>query len=95
VISYLGQYGGTKLIPPWVDLAKLGPTSSDLAWLGAVAAFSLLICAIAVRLRLPTPRIIATIAADQLDTPPARLDPQNPTTPHHPTRTPGRITRSG
>jgi hypothetical protein len=28
VISYLGQYGGTKLIPPWVDLAKLGPTKS-------------------------------------------------------------------
>ncbi|HEX4100074.1 MAG TPA: APC family permease, partial [Pseudonocardiaceae bacterium] len=31
VISYFGQYGGTKLIPEWIDL-------------GVVAAFSLLIC---------------------------------------------------
>jgi amino acid transporter len=39
VISYLGQYGGTKLIPPWIDL-------------GVVAAFSLAICYLAVWLRL-------------------------------------------
>ncbi len=56
VISYLGQYGGTKLIPPWIDL-------------GVVAAFSLVICYLAVRLRLPSQRVIATIAADQLETP--------------------------
>jgi amino acid transporter len=56
VISYLGQYGGTKLIPEWVDL-------------GVVAVFSLLVCALAVHLRLPTERVIATIVADQLDRP--------------------------
>jgi amino acid transporter len=66
VISYLGRYGGRKLIPEWVDL-------------GVVAAFSLLICALAVRLRLPAERIIATIAAEQLDAP-AHLDPQGPKT---------------
>jgi amino acid transporter len=36
VISYLGQYGGTKLIPQWVDL-------------GVVAGFSLVICHVAIR----------------------------------------------
>jgi amino acid transporter len=55
VISYLGQYGGTKLIPEWVDL-------------GVVAAFSLLICVLAVHLRLPAERVTATVAADPLDT---------------------------
>ncbi|HEY6425138.1 MAG TPA: APC family permease [Pseudonocardiaceae bacterium] len=67
VISYLGQYGGTKLIPDWVDL-------------GVVAAFSLLICAVAVHLRLPTERVTATVAAEQLDAP-AHLDPQPRITP--------------
>jgi len=62
LISYLGQYDGRKLIPEWVDL-------------GVVAAFSILICALAVRLHLPAERILATIAAEQLDAP-ARLDPQ-------------------
>ncbi len=52
VISYLGQYDGTKLIPEWVDL-------------GVVAAFSLLICALAVHLRLPAERVTTTVAADQ------------------------------
>jgi hypothetical protein len=56
VISYLGQYGGTKVIPEGVDL-------------GVVAAFSLLICYVAVVLRLPAHRVAATIAADQRDTP--------------------------
>ena len=55
VISYLGQYGGTKLIPEWVDL-------------GVVAVFSLLICALAVHLSLPAERVTATVAVDQLDT---------------------------
>jgi amino acid transporter len=68
VISYLGQYGGTKLIPEWVDL-------------GVVATFSLLICALAVHLRLPTERVTATMAADQLDTPPVHLDPKTHITP--------------
>jgi amino acid transporter len=68
VISYLGQYGGTKLIPEWIDL-------------GVVAVFSLLICALAVHLRLPAERVIATVAADQLDTPPLHLDPKIRITP--------------
>jgi amino acid transporter len=56
-ISHLGQYGGTQLIPAWIDL-------------GVVALFSLLICALAVHLGLPTERVTATVALDQLDTPP-------------------------
>jgi hypothetical protein len=75
-ISHLGQYGGTKLIPAWIDL-------------GVVALFSLLICALAVRLGLPTERVTATVALDQLDTPP--LHPEQRLTPdavleHQPTR---------
>jgi amino acid transporter len=62
VISYLGQYGGTKLIPPWVDLA-------------VVAVFSLLICALAVQFHLPTERVTVTIAAD-LDALHAYPDPE-------------------
>ncbi|MBV9162900.1 MAG: APC family permease [Pseudonocardiales bacterium] len=52
VISYLGQYGGTKLIPEWVDL-------------GVVAAFSLVICGMAVRLsqRGALPRPISSEVA--------------------------------
>jgi amino acid transporter len=57
VISYLGQYGGTMLIPAWIDL-------------GVVALFSLLICALAVHFGLPTERVTATVALDRLDTPP-------------------------
>ncbi len=53
VISSLGQYGGTKLIPEWVDL-------------GVVAAFSLVICYVAVQLSLPTPRVAAAVKADEL-----------------------------
>jgi amino acid transporter len=68
VISYLGRYGGTNVIPEWVDL-------------GMVAVFSLLICALAVRLRLPAERVVATVAADQLDTPPFHLDPKTRITP--------------
>jgi amino acid transporter len=68
MISYLGQYGGTKLIPEWIDL-------------GVVAAFSLLICTLAVHLRLPTERVTATMATDQLDTPPVHLDPKTHITP--------------
>jgi amino acid transporter len=56
LISYLGQYGGTKFIPEWVDL-------------GVVAVFSLVICALAVHLGLPAERVITTVAVDQLDTP--------------------------
>jgi amino acid transporter len=52
VISYFGQYGGTKLIPEWIDLA-------------VVAAVSLLICYVAVRLSLPSHRVTAAIAADE------------------------------
>jgi amino acid transporter len=52
VISYFGQYGGTKLIPPWIDLA-------------VVAVFSLGICALAIRLRLSHDRVAAATAADE------------------------------
>jgi amino acid transporter len=54
VISYFGQYGGTKLIPEWIDL-------------GVVAAFSLLICYLAVRLSLPSHRVAAAVAADEYE----------------------------
>lgn len=52
VISYLGQYGGTKLIPEWIDL-------------GVVAAFSLVICFMAVQFSLPSRRVAAAIATDE------------------------------
>ena len=52
VISYFGQYGGTKLIPEWADL-------------GVVAAFSLVICYVAVWLSLPSDRVAAAVAADE------------------------------
>ncbi len=54
VISYHGQYGGTKLIPEWVDL-------------GVVAVFSLVIFFVAVQLRLPADRVAAAIE-DELKT---------------------------
>jgi amino acid transporter len=57
VISSLGQYGGTKVIPEWVDL-------------GVVAAFSLVICYLAVRLRLSSQQFTVALTADELDTPP-------------------------
>ncbi|MGH3671316.1 MAG: hypothetical protein ACRDSH_11870, partial [Pseudonocardiaceae bacterium] len=40
LISYLGQYGGIKLIPEWIDLV-------------VVAAFSLVICWVAVARSVP------------------------------------------
>jgi amino acid transporter len=52
VISYLGQYGGRKFIPEWIDL-------------GVVAAFSLVICYVAVALSLPSHRVSVAIAADE------------------------------
>jgi amino acid transporter len=52
VISYCGRYGGIKLIPEWVDL-------------GVVAAFSLVICSLAVQLSLPGHRVSAAVAADE------------------------------
>jgi uncharacterized membrane protein (DUF485 family) len=52
VISYLGQYGGTKLIPEWIDL-------------GVVAAFSLVICCLAVQFTLSSHRVAAAIATDE------------------------------
>jgi amino acid transporter len=54
VISYLGQYGGTKLIPEWVDL-------------GVVAIFSLVICYLAVQFSLSADRVAAANAADALE----------------------------
>lgn len=52
VISYLGQYGGTRLIPQWIDL-------------GVVAAFSLVICYVAVAFSMPSHRVAAALATDQ------------------------------
>ncbi|HZQ82911.1 MAG TPA: APC family permease [Gaiellaceae bacterium] len=48
VLSYLGQYGGRKVIPFWWDV-------------GAVAAFSVAIYVLAVRLRLPPERARAYV----------------------------------
>jgi amino acid transporter len=52
VISYFGQYGGRRLIPEWVDL-------------GVVAAFSLVICYVAVWFSLPSHRVAAAVAAEE------------------------------
>lgn len=52
VISYLGQYDGTKVIPEWIDLA-------------VVAAFSLMIFYLAVQLILSRERVQAAISADE------------------------------
>jgi amino acid transporter len=52
VISYLGQYGGTRLIPEWIDL-------------GVVAAFSLVICFVAVAFSLSSHRVAAALAIDE------------------------------
>jgi amino acid transporter len=52
VISYLGQYGGTRLIPEWIDL-------------GVVAAFSLVICYVAVAFSLSSHRVAAALALDE------------------------------
>ena len=55
MISYYGQYGGTGLIPEWVDL-------------GVVAVFSLVIFLFAVRLALPAHQVAAAIKKDEWDT---------------------------
>jgi amino acid transporter len=52
LISYLGQYDGMKVIPPWIDL-------------GVVAVFSLAIFYLAVRLALPAERVEQAIAQDE------------------------------
>jgi amino acid transporter len=52
VISYLGQYGGMKLIPEWIDL-------------GVVAAFSMVIFYSAVALSLPRDRVLAAVADEE------------------------------
>jgi amino acid transporter len=54
LISYLGQYGGTRLIPEWIDLA-------------VVAVFSLVICYLAVQLKLPSDRVAAAMATDEYE----------------------------
>lgn len=52
LISYLGQYDGMKVIPPWIDL-------------GVVAVFSLAIFYLAVRLALPAERVKQAMAQDE------------------------------
>lgn len=54
VISYLGQYDGRRIIPDWVDL-------------GVVAAFSLVIFYLAVRLSLPSARVQAAASAEEYE----------------------------
>jgi amino acid transporter len=65
VISYFGQYGGTKLIPEWVDL-------------GVVAAFSLVVFYVAVQYSLPSQRVVRAVEAEEhgpVDYPRTRLVP--------------------
>ena len=62
VISYLGQYGGRKVIPAWVDL-------------GVVAVFSLAIFYLAVRLTLPSAQVQAAAEAEA-DDHEARVQPK-------------------
>jgi hypothetical protein len=54
VISDLGQYSGTQLIPEWIDL-------------GVVPAFSLVIFFLAVRFRLPADKVVDAVE-DELKT---------------------------
>ncbi|MGH3601155.1 MAG: APC family permease, partial [Pseudonocardiaceae bacterium] len=61
VISYLGQYGGTKFIPEWIDL-------------GVVAVFSLIICALAVHFGLSAERVTAPLPSTNSTPQPDHLD---------------------
>ncbi len=61
VISYFGQYGGTKFIPEWTDL-------------GVVAVFSLIICALAVHLGLPAERVTAPLPSTNSTPQPGHLN---------------------
>jgi amino acid transporter len=54
VISYLGQYGGIGVIPPWVDLA-------------VVAVFSLAIFYLGVSLGLPSHRVAEELSIEEAE----------------------------
>jgi len=54
VISYLGQYGGTGVIPPWVDL-------------GVVAVFALAVFYLGVRLALPPQRVAEQLVIEEAE----------------------------
>ncbi|GAA1192753.1 APC family permease [Pseudonocardia alaniniphila] len=54
VISYLGQYGGIGVIPPWVDLI-------------VVAAFALAVFYVGVRLALPPERVAEELMIEEID----------------------------
>ncbi|GAA3053001.1 APC family permease [Pseudonocardia yunnanensis] len=55
VISYLGQYGGIGVIPPWVDLI-------------VVAVFALAVFYVGVRLALPPERVAEELMIEEIDT---------------------------
>jgi amino acid transporter len=54
VISYLGQYGGTGAIPPWVDL-------------GVVAVFALVIFYIGLQVALPPDRVAEALVIEEAE----------------------------
>jgi amino acid transporter len=54
VISYLGQYGGTGAIPPWVDL-------------GVVAVFALVIFYIGLQVALPPERVAEALVIEEAE----------------------------
>jgi hypothetical protein len=54
VISYLGQYGGIGVIPPWVDLI-------------VVAVFALAVLYVGVRLALPPERVAEELMIEEVD----------------------------
>jgi hypothetical protein len=62
LISYLGQYDGIGVIPPWVDL-------------GVVAVFALAIFYLGVRLSLPASRVAEALVIEEAEaaTEPASL----------------------
>ena len=60
-ISYLGQYGGTGLIPPWIDLA-------------VVAVVALAVFHLGVRLALPPRRVAEQLVIEEAE---AATEPAN------------------
>lgn len=54
LLSYLGQYGGIGVIPPWIDLA-------------VVAVFSLVIFYLGVSLGLPADRVVEELTIEETE----------------------------
>jgi amino acid transporter len=64
VISYLGQYNGIKVLPPWIDLA-------------VVVVFSLVIFYLALGSALPEDRVAVELAAELADDPAITVEPES------------------